>query len=151
MIIPSLDYLATLTVMVGTPADIGPTPAGHRRIIPIMGGTVDGPALRGKILPYGADFQLLKSDTLTELEAKYAIETDGGERIYIENFGLRSGSKEDIERLVRGEEVDPERIYFRCSPKFTAAGQWAWLNSKILVGTGERHPGSVVINVFVVN
>lgn len=151
MITPQLDYLATLTVLVGTPADIGPTPSGYRRIIPILGGTVDGPGLKGKILPHGADFQLLKSDTLTELEAKYAIETDGGERIYVENYGLRSGSAEDIERLVRGESVDPARIYFRCSPKFTAAGEWAWLNSRILVGSGERHPGSVVVNVFVVN
>jgi hypothetical protein len=151
MITPELDYLATLTIMVGTPADIGPTPNGHRRIIPIQGGTVDGPALKGKVLPYGADFQLLKSETLTELEAKYAIETDDGERIYVENFGLRSGSKEDIDRLVRGENVDPDRIYFRCAPKLTASGTWDWLNSKILVGSGERHPDSVVINIFVVN
>ncbi|MFD1213979.1 DUF3237 domain-containing protein [Arthrobacter sp. GCM10027362] len=151
MITPELDYLATLTVRVGGPADIGPGPAGYRRIIPILGGVVDGPALKGKVLPYGADFQLLKSDTVTELEAKYAIETDDGERIYIENFGLRTGSKEDIESLLRGEKVDPARIYFRCAPKFTAAGKWEWLNSKILVGTGERHPDSVVVNVFVVN
>ncbi|WP_246262499.1 DUF3237 domain-containing protein [Arthrobacter mobilis] len=151
MITPELEYLATLTIKVGTPAEIGSTPAGRRRIIPIEGGTVDGPALKGKVLPLGADYQLLRSETLTELEAKYAIETDGGERIYVENFGLRTGSREDIERLVRGEKVDPARIYFRCLPKFTASGEWEWLNSKILVGTGERHPDSVVVNVFVLN
>jgi hypothetical protein len=148
---PGLDYLATLTVAVGKPVEIGPTPDGHRRIIPITGGTVSGPGLNGRILPGGADYQLLKTQTLTELEAKYAIETDTGARIYVDNFGLRSGAAQDIARLVRGESVDPERIYFRCTPKLaSAAPEWEWLNSRIFVGTGERHPDSVVVKVFVV-
>jgi hypothetical protein len=148
---PSLSFLTTIEVAVGEPIEVGETPEGHRRIIPIVGGTVEGPALNGKVLPAGADFQILKSGTLTELQAQYAIETDDGDRIYVSNFGLRSGSADDIAALVRGESVPPERIYFRCSPRLSSAGErWAWLASKIIVGTGERHPKAVRLNLFVV-
>jgi hypothetical protein len=148
---PSLSFLTTIEVAVGEPIEVGETPEGHRRIIPIVGGTVEGPALNGKVLPAGADFQILKSGTLTELQAQYAIETDDGDRIYVSNFGLRSGSADDITALVRGESVPPERIYFRCSPRLSSAGErWAWLGSKIIVGTGERHPNAVRLNLFVV-
>ncbi|GAB3255176.1 DUF3237 domain-containing protein [Arthrobacter pigmenti] len=148
---PQLTFLASITVDVGAPVEVGPAPGGYRRIIPIVGGTVEGPELRGKVLPAGADFQTLRTDTLTELQAEYAIETDDGERIYISNFGLRSGPAEDIARLVRGEQVPPERIYFRCNPRMTSTGErWSWLNSRILVGTGEREPDAVRLNLFVV-
>ncbi|MFC0449372.1 DUF3237 domain-containing protein [Rhodococcus jostii] len=149
---PGLSFLATFVVEVADPVEIGSTPEGVRRIIPIVGGRVEGPELRGTVLPAGADFQLLSSATLTELEAKYAIETDDGDRIYVTNFGLRSGTAEDIAKLVGGEPVPPERIYFRCTPRLTAAeGRWAWLRSRILVGTGERLPGEVRLTVFVVD
>ena len=147
---PQLDSLATVTVRVGEPVELGATADGRRRIIPILGGTVDGPELRGTVLPVGADFQLLRSDTLTELEAKYAIETAEGERLYVTNFGLRSGSADDIAALVRGDQVDAERIYFRCTPRFAGDGRWAWLASRIIVGTGERTPDTVLLHLFVV-
>ena len=149
---PGMSFLATFVVEVAEPVEIGSTPEGTRRIIPIVGGRVEGPELRGTVLPVGADFQLLSSSTLTELEARYAIETDDGDRIYVTNFGLRSGTAEDIARLVDGEAVPPERIYFRCTPRLTAAeGRWSWLRSRILVGTGERLPGEVRLTVFVVD
>ncbi|AUI50072.1 DUF3237 domain-containing protein [Arthrobacter crystallopoietes] len=148
---PGLTFLATINVAVGQPIEVGETAEGHRRIIPIIGGTVQGPELNGSVLPAGADFQILKSETVTELQAQYAIETDDGDRIYVSNFGLRSGSAEDIAALVRGESVPPERIYFRCSPRLSSAGgRWAWLGSKIIIGTGERHPDAVRLNLFVV-
>ncbi|WAM17115.1 DUF3237 domain-containing protein [Rhodococcus sp. JS3073] len=149
---PGMSFLATFVVEVAEPVEIGSTPEGTRRIIPIVGGRVEGPELRGTVLPVGADFQLLSSSTLTELEAKYAIETDEGDRIYVTNFGLRSGTAEDIARLVDGKPVPPERIYFRCTPRLTAPeGRWSWLRSRILVGTGERLPGEVRLTVFVVD
>ncbi|MFB0836071.1 DUF3237 domain-containing protein [Arthrobacter halodurans] len=147
---PSLTYLTTVKVKVGAPIEVGETSEGFRRVIPIVGGTVEGPELRGSVLPVGADFQLLKSDTLTELEAKYVIETDDGEKIYVSNVGLRAGSAEDIAALVRGEAVDPDRIYFRCVPRMVSGGRWAWLGSRVLVGTGVRHPDAVHLEFFVV-
>ncbi|WP_417215716.1 DUF3237 domain-containing protein [Arthrobacter sp.] len=147
---PRLEFLATLRIEVAPAVEVGPTPEGARRIIPIVGGSVEGPELRGTVLPAGADFQILRSDTLTELQAEYAIETDDGQRIYVSNYGLRTGSAEDIARLVRQEPVDPERIYFRCTPRMRAQGKWGWLSSRILVGRGERAPGSVLLDFFVV-
>src|SRR6185312_13832137 len=132
---PGLTFLASIAVEVSEPIEVGETAEGVRRIIPITGGTVTGPQLNGRVLAGGADFQLLRSATLTELEAKYAIETDAGERTYINNFGTRTGSPEDIAALVRNEPVPPERIYFRCSPRALAGGpEWSWLSSRILLG-----------------
>ncbi|WP_427005232.1 DUF3237 domain-containing protein [Pseudarthrobacter sp. H2] len=149
---PDLSYLATFSIQVGTPLEVGETPDGFRRIIPILSGTVDGPGFKGSILSAGADFQLLRNPTLTELEAKYAVETSDGERIYVTNFGIRSGSAEDINKLVIGEPVDPKRIYFRCAPRLTSTGKnWAWLNSRIFIATGERLPDEVRLDVFTVN
>lgn len=148
---PALTFLAEIAVSVGDPIEVGETAEGVRRIIPILGGTVSGPELRGTVLPAGADYQLLRTDTLTELQASYAIETDDGERIFVTNWGVRAGSREDIAALVRGDAVDPARIYFRSSPRLVAAGpRWAWLGSRVLVATGERHPGEVRLAVYVV-
>jgi hypothetical protein len=149
---PGLTFLASIAVEVSEPIEVGDTAEGIRRIIPITGGTVSGPRLNGRVLAGGADFQLLRSSTMTELEAKYAIETDSGERIYINNFGIRTGSPEDIAALVRNEPVPPERIYFRCSPRALAGGpEWSWLSSRILVGSGTRLPAQVRLDIWVVD
>ena len=149
---PTLTFLARIDVDVDAPIDLGAGEGEHRRIVPILGGRVDGPELRGHILPGGADFQVLRSGTLTELEARYAIETESGERVYVENFGVRSGSAEDIARIVAGETVDPARIYFRSSPRMSSASdRWAWLSSRILVARGERTPTTVALEVFTVD
>lgn len=148
---PTLTFLATALIEVGPAVEIGPTRQGVRRIIPIVGGSVEGPHLCGVVLAGGADFQVLRSDTLTELEAKYAIEIDDGTRLFVTNIGVRSGAPEHIARLVRGEPVDPALIYFRSSPRIEApAGRWAWLNERTLVGVGERHPAEVRLHLFVV-
>ncbi|MFJ6538794.1 DUF3237 domain-containing protein [Paenarthrobacter sp. NPDC091711] len=149
---PALTFLATLSVEVGEPIDVGPTPEGHRRIVPIIGGTVSGPQFQGRVVPAGADYQILRNAELTELDARYAVELEGGAVVYVHNAALRFGAAEDIARLNRGEDVDPALIYFRCSPRFsTASPELAWLNHTIMVGTGRRRPGSVEIDVFTVS
>ena len=148
---PELEFLATLAVEVGSPTEVGESQFGHRRIIPLLGGTVKGPALNGRILPGGADFQSVHSGGYTNIHARYVIETDQGERIYVENTGIRTGSAEDIAAITRGEFVDPQRLYFRTYPRFeTAAPNWQWLNRQLFVGTGARHPDRVELNFFAV-
>jgi len=148
---PRLEFLAELTVSVAAPLDAGPAPSGHRRIVPITGGTMAGPRLRGKVLPGGADFQVLHSPELTELDARYAVETDDGDIIYVHNNAVRHGAAADIARLNRGENVDPSAIYFRCALRLsTASEKWWRLNHVVAVGTGERRPDSVRIAVFTV-
>ncbi|MBO0594960.1 DUF3237 domain-containing protein [Nesterenkonia sp. E16_7] len=147
--VPELEFLCRFEILVGQPIEVGTTHAGGRRVIPILGGKATGPKLSGSILPGGADFQLLRSETVTDLDARYVIEADNGERIYVTNQALRSGSADDISSLVRGEHVPAERIYFRCSPRFEVAGrELAWLESTVVVGSGARNPGAVVIDLW---
>lgn len=146
---PSLEHLATLHVDVGAPVEVGTTPFGQRRLIPLHGGTVDGPRLKGRILPGGTDFQSIRSATYTDIHARYVIETEQGDRIYVENTGIRVAAPEDIAAIARGEPVDPARVYFRTVPRFeTAAPQWQWLNDHLFIGTGARHPDRVELNFY---
>jgi hypothetical protein len=154
---PTLEPIADLTVFVATPVEAGQVTGlnsrGRRRIIPITGGTLRGPRLQGRVLPGGADFQLVVSDTAADLDARYIIELDGpefaGEHIYVQNRALRRGSAADIARLVRGEAVDPAAIYFRCVPRFEVSSpRLAWLTESLFVGTGARHPDRVEISLF---
>ncbi|MGO1884125.1 MAG: DUF3237 domain-containing protein [Citricoccus sp.] len=148
---PQLEFLATVAVEVAAPVEVGRTHRGQRRIIPIAGGTVTGPELNGAVLAGGADFQLIESATSSDLDARYVIETDGGERLYVMNAAYRTGSAEDIAALARGERVPAERIYFRCAPRFEVAGErWAWLESTVVIGSGRREPDRVLIDLWAV-
>ena len=144
-----LEHVAELTVWVGQPIEIGETAAGERRVIPILEGEVSGPRLQGRVLPAGADYQLIRADGVAELHARYVIETTAGSRIYVENSGLRHGPAEAMERLRRGEPVDPALIYFRTTTKFETHDEaFAWLARHIFVGSGVRHPDRVQIAIY---
>jgi hypothetical protein len=146
---PTLKPFADLTVQVDKPQEAGRTVRGLRRLIPILGGEAVGDGWRARVLPGGADFQLVVSDTLAELDARYMLETDGGDLIYVTNRAVRSGPPELMAKLVRGEPVDPALIYFRCSPSFeTAAASLRWITERMFVGSGARHPDRVVMRFF---
>jgi hypothetical protein len=141
-------YVFSLAIRVGAPIIAGDLGYGIRRIIPILGGEVRGEGIRGTIFPAGADFQTIRPNGLTELEAKYAFEMDDGAIVYIENTGIRSGPKELLDRIANGETVDPMSIYFRSVPKFeTGAQNYRWLMENLFVGVGARYPDRVEIDV----
>jgi hypothetical protein len=146
---PPLRFLATLVVDVSEPLTVGPTDKGVRRVVPILGGRVSGPELHGTVLPLGEDFQLLRSDTVSELHARYVVRTDDGDLVTVDNRALRVAEADVLARLNRGDEVDPAAVYFRCAPRLEGSGRWSWLSELILVGVGERRPLSVLIHVFV--
>lgn len=149
-IAPSLRHVTTIKVAVAEPIDLGEGADGWRRIVPILSGTATG-AISGRVLAGGADFQVRRPDGVTELEARYAIESDDGTCIEVTNLAIRAGSAEDIERLMVGEPVDPERIYFRGTPRLRAPeGAWDWVNRTIFVASGVRRPDAVEITVFAV-
>lgn len=146
---PPLNFFADLAVQVDKPQEVGRSPRGLRRLIPILGGDAVGNGWRARVLPGGADFQLVVNDTLAELDARYVLETDGGDLIYVQNRAIRSGPPELMARLVRGEPVDPGLIYFRCSPSFeTVSASLGWINERMFVGSGARHPDQVVMTFF---
>ncbi len=154
---PSLEHIADLRVEVAPPVEAGQSlglnSRGRRRIIPITGGVLSGPQLRGRVLPGGADFQIVVSDTCADLDARYILELDSpgleGEHIYVQNHALRRGSPEHIARLVRGEAVDPAAIYFRSVLTLeVSCASLQWLTESVLIGSGARFPDHVMISIF---
>jgi hypothetical protein len=128
---------------------LGDTPYGERRIINILDGTVEGPKLKGKILPGGADWQIVRSDDVVHLTARYTIETDRGGLILVNSEGYRHGPPEVMARLARDETVDPALYYFRTFMRFeTADPAAAWLNRILAIGYGARQKEAVRIEVF---
>lgn len=149
---PTLEHVCDLTVFVAAPLEAGQITGlnsrGRRRIIPITGGKVTG-RITGAVLPGGADFQIVVSETSADLDARYLLALVDGSHVYVQNRALRRGSAEDIARLVCGEPVDPAAIYFRCVPTFeVSTPALAWMTESIFVGTGARFPDRVEISVY---
>ena len=146
---PGLTFIARFNVTIGPPYVVGETAHGLRRIIPITGGTIDGPQLKGTIIPGGADWQVVRKDGVAEVEAHYQFKTDDGVTIYIKNVGLRVATPEVAARIGRGEQVSPSEYYFRTAPKFEApAGRYAWLNDALYIANAYRNPDNVVIDIW---
>src|SRR5437870_8502506 len=131
--------LMTLQVVVPPPQRLGAVPHGARVIAPITGGTFEGPRLRGRVLPGGGDWTLLRSDAVLELDLRITLETDDGALIYMTSSGFRHGPPEVLAALARGETIDPSEYYFRTALRFeTSASQYAFLNRLIAVSSGDR-------------
>jgi hypothetical protein len=146
---PPLRFLYRSVVNVAEPLSLGRIAAGQRRIINITGGSFAGPRLSGVILPGGADWQIIRSDGITEVEARYTLRTHDGALIYVVNRGLRHGPEDVMARLAAGEQVDPGLYYFRTTPEFeTGSPGYSWLNGVVAVATGERQASEVVITVY---
>jgi hypothetical protein len=140
-------YVFTITARIGEVTTAGDIGHGVRRIIPIIGGEVRGD-IAGKVLAFGADFQIIRPNELIELEAKYAFETDDGATVYVENKGIRFGPLDLLQKLKRGEPVDPKLIYFRTVPKFeTGHANYRWLMENLFIASAARHADRVVIDV----
>ena len=146
---PELKFFADLTVQVDKPQEVGPTVHGQRRVIPILGGEVKGEGWTARVLRGGADFQMIVSQSLAELDARYVLETDAGDLIFVQNRAVRTAAPEVMARLIRGELVDPQQVYFRCTPQFeTASKSLAWISERLFIGTGARQPDRVVMRFF---
>src|SRR6187200_1517985 len=146
---PKLSLAMTIHVQVGPPTELGEVPRGRRRIIPILGGTFEGPNVRGKVLPGGADWQIVRADGLAELDTRYMLQTDAGSLVYIQNAGIRHAPPEVTKKLLAGEAVDPSQVYFKTVPTFeTSAPELQWLTRAIFIGVGERQPSDVIIHVW---
>ena len=146
---PELTFAFEARVELGAPIELGRVPGGRRRIIPIVGGTFEGPDIRGTILNNGADWQIVREDGLADLDTRYALRTDDGRVVYVQNKGVRHAPPDVMQRLNAGERVDPDRVYFRTVPVFeTSAPELQWLARSIFVGSGERHPSHVVIRFW---
>jgi Protein of unknown function (DUF3237) len=147
--LPPLEFIFAAHVTVDPPLDLGSVGKGGRRIVPITGGDFSGPQIRGKVLPGGADWQVLRDDGVAELEARYTLRTDDGALIYVRNVALRHGPPDIMAALAAGQSVDPASYYFRGATFFeTGAARYASLTKTIVVCTGEREPAGVKLKFF---
>jgi hypothetical protein len=143
-------YAFTARVSVATAIIVGPGPRGLRRFVPIVGGTVVGPLLTGRVLAAGGDSQVVRADGALEVEARYLIETEDGHLVAVVNQGLRLGSPEVIARLNRGDKVLPDEYYFRTAAQFEAplSSPYEWLNRAVFVATAEREVDLAIVHFF---
>jgi hypothetical protein len=127
----------------------GRTPYGERRVIGILGGSVRGPKLNGRVLPGGADWQIVRGDGAADIQARYTIESEAGARILVSSEGLRHGPPAVMEALARGDNVDPSLYYFRTVMRFeTANPSVDWLNRILALARGQREANAVRLDVY---
>jgi Protein of unknown function (DUF3237) len=145
----NLQPLFRAEITLAAAQELGETPQGRRRIIGITGGRFSGERLSGRVLPGGADWQVIRSDGVADLDARYTLETADGALIYVRNRGYRHGPAEILRRLASGENVDPGLYYMRTTPRFeTGDPRYAWLNRIICVASGARRRDAVELQVF---
>ncbi|MBL7817787.1 MAG: DUF3237 domain-containing protein [Saprospiraceae bacterium] len=146
---PKLEFIFEAKVTLDPVHEVGVTTYGKRRIIPINGGTFEGPNMKGVVIAGGADWQTVRADGTADLEARYTLKTDDGVLIYIQNKGIRHAKPEVLARLAKGEKVDPSEYYMRTAAAFEVAeGKYAWLNKVVVVSTGARMADHVLLRFY---
>jgi hypothetical protein len=144
-----LEPLLSAEISLAAPQELGETPLGRRRVIGITGGKFRGHRLSGRVLSGGADWQVIRSDGVADLDARYTLETDDGALIYVRNVGYRHGPPDVLQRLASGMAVDPALYYMRTTPWFeTGAERYRWMNRMVCVGSGERKPDCVKLDFY---
>jgi hypothetical protein len=127
----------------------GQTPNGFRRLGVIQGGSFEGERLSGEVLAGGNDWQTIRSDGCIKLDVRLVLRTDDNALIGMTYQGLRHGPAEVMEKLDRGEVVDPASYYFRTTAWFeTGAPKYDWINRIIAVGVGGRPAAGPVYSLF---
>lgn len=141
--VPTLEPSFDVVVALGALVDHGPTRAGHRRVIPIVGGRITG-EVTATIVPGGADWQIVRADGAIEVDGRYTARTDDGDLLYLQVHGVRSGSPDALAALGRGEAVDPSRYYFRTSVAIeTSSPRLAHLQDSLYVSSCVRDADAV--------
>lgn len=143
------EFLFDLHILAAAPVELGPATGATRRVVAITGGRFEGPKLKGRVLPGGADWITALADGSMLLDVRLMLETDDGARLGMAYTGMRRGPPEVLARLARGEAVDPALYYFRTAGRFeTAAEPYRWLADHIILATGRRLPEGPVYQVY---
>ncbi len=148
LIQPGYEFTAHLRVTLGAPLEVGDTPRGRHRIIPISGGVVAGPNLTGTVVPGGADWQYIAPNGTTEVDARYTLDL-AGIKVGVTSRGIRRGPKDVLDRIAKGERVDPASYYFRTAIRFEApAGKLQWMTDSLFIAKAERLASEVLLEVW---
>ena len=128
---------------------VGATPGSFRRVGVIYGGSFEGERLSGTVLDGGSDWQNVRPDGAMMLDVRLILKTSDDAMISMTYRGIRHGPPNIVERIEKGEVVDPTTHYFRITPLFeTAAANYDWINRVLAVGIGHRQAGGPLYSVF---
>jgi hypothetical protein len=149
---PELRHVYRLDAELDAPVDLGDTPQGHRRIIPLTRGHAAGPYFDAELLPAGgADWQIVRASGSSVADIRYTLKTDGGALLYVQSQGVRHGDPDVLARLAAGEDVNPSEYTFRASATIeTADRELAWVNDGVFIAVGGREPSGVSYDVYLV-
>jgi hypothetical protein len=147
---PGLQFEFRIQAQLGASIEQGTWEERRRRIIPILGGTVEGERFKGVVLPGGADWQSIRlSDGVAEIYARYTLRHEDGSIVGVTNPGVRRGPPDVVARLAAGEMVDPSSYYFRTTPRFDVGpGPHQWLADNAFICVGKRWPDAVEIDFY---
>ncbi len=146
---PALVPMARITCAVDALVSLGPGPYGERRVVPLGGGTVEGPELSGSVVEGGADWQIGRVDGVLDIAAHYVLRLTDGALVEVRSDGLRHGPPDVMARLVAGETVRPDEYVFRTVMRFTTgAPAWLHLNKVIAIAVGQREAQRVILDVY---
>ena len=149
---PRLTKVYRLEASLGEPLDLGETAQGHRRIVPLSGGTFSGAEISGRLLPgASADWQIILPDGTTLGDIRYTLQTDGGDLLYVQSRSTRHGSQEVLARLARGEDVEASEYTFHALTRIeTASADLDWVNKGVFISVGGRQPADVIYETYLV-
>ena len=149
---PRLTRVYRLEATLAPPVELGDTAQGHRRIVPLTGGTFSGPQISGRLLPgASADWQTILPDGTALGDIRYVLETDRGDLLYVQSRSIRHGNPDVLARLARGDDVDPSEYTFRASTRIeTAATDLDWLNKGVFISVAARQPAGVIYETYLV-
>ncbi len=146
---PLLELIGRCQADLGEALELGQTPWGRRRVIPIVGGGFDGPRLSARILPGGADWQVIHEDGMAAIDTRYTLQTRDEALISVATRGVRHGPPDVLRRLADGQPVDPAEYYFRVSIQYeTGAAAYRWLNRIVAVASAVRRVDQVIYDAY---
>ena len=144
-----LEYLLTYRADLKPPVEVGAGPFGSRMIFDVIGGSAEGPRLRGKLLASGGDWLLVNANGTGYLDVRGTLETDDGARIYIQYHGVVEMNEKVMAASAKGEESAYGDTYFMTQPRFeTGDPRYQWLNSIVAVAEGRILPNAVEYRVY---
>jgi len=149
---PRLAPVYRLEATLGQPLDLGDTAAGHRRIVPLTGGTFTGPQISGSLVPgASADWQTVQPHGTALGDIRYTLRTNGGDLLYVQSRSVRHGPAEVLARLGRGEDVDPSEYTFRAATQIeTTTPELDWMNKGIFISVAGRQAARVIYETYLI-
>jgi len=146
---PGFTHACDFVVDLLPPHEMGSCSTGMRRIIPIVGGSVSGPLIEGRILDVGADWQTVTANGVAELDARYGIETHDGAVIEVVSRGIRHASAEVAARIAAGEQVPASEYYMRTAIRLDSGHpDYAWVNRSLFLAHGGKVGATVKLSVY---